>query len=484
MCACAKGLLAAALVSFGLPVDQRARRLGCPGSYLVCFSNADAPVLLDDDVAAMKASVDVGRNLILSYKMMLDFYGMVLLDVETGAVGRSPRYRERYYATLETRSHNHLRVCRIMSCFSVLGFRHYKQPLYDFLAGEVAAGALRLSQHTLGMFRTYIEEGSAAYLRYSEVKLPGDHSPHVLFRSVVGPHVCDGHPAPGVCAAGSAAAETSHGCGGGSAGGVTSADSDRRPDAKLEDSQRTESMSTDGDSPTGDDMDDGGTMQSPLEASHSAATIVLPTTVLTVAHAGEASDDTSVGLAQPHHDGHDTAGQVTESKQVDATGSDAADPEQQRAAKPSDVEHAPLTTVADELNTAGPGDPIVARSQTTESSGVAIEEGPSSEPPVSARSPLGDSTHQQESKEVVVGVTAVAAPVPADALICSGEATMASPSESHDDTVCRPGATTVTAPFPVRTDQHDAMDDGGSDDGRSARTVSDAAPSLPASLQL
>jgi hypothetical protein len=43
----------------------------------------------------------------------------------SGEVRRSHDYRERYHATLETRSHNHLRVCRILSCFSALGFRQY-----------------------------------------------------------------------------------------------------------------------------------------------------------------------------------------------------------------------------------------------------------------------------------------------------------------------------------------------------------------------
>ena len=38
----------------------------------------------------MKGSVEVGRALIKSYQMMLDFYGMVLVDQASGAVRFPP----------------------------------------------------------------------------------------------------------------------------------------------------------------------------------------------------------------------------------------------------------------------------------------------------------------------------------------------------------------------------------------------------------
>ena len=99
-------------------------------------------------------------------------------------VARSPNFAARYREALELRSHNHLRVCRILSCFSVLGFRRYKLPLVRHLEAEVRAGVLHLSPSTMHMFATYINEDSAAYLKYSEVKLPGDHTDHVVFAAL------------------------------------------------------------------------------------------------------------------------------------------------------------------------------------------------------------------------------------------------------------------------------------------------------------
>jgi L-rhamnose isomerase len=47
-------------------------------------SNSDALPLTDDDVTQMKASDVVAAELITNYRIMLDFYGMVLVDARTG----------------------------------------------------------------------------------------------------------------------------------------------------------------------------------------------------------------------------------------------------------------------------------------------------------------------------------------------------------------------------------------------------------------
>jgi Opioid growth factor receptor (OGFr) conserved region len=109
----------------------------------------------------------------------------------TGEVCRGGKdYKLRYQETLESRTHNHLRVCRILSSFSVLGFRRYKAPLVHFLQEEAGfvegerlgkTRALKLSPHALRMFGTYLDEESKEYLMYSGVQLPGDHADHVLF---------------------------------------------------------------------------------------------------------------------------------------------------------------------------------------------------------------------------------------------------------------------------------------------------------------
>jgi hypothetical protein len=62
--------------------------------------------------------------------------------------------------------------------------------------------------HTMlscGPSRTYIDEASAAYLTYSGVKLPGDHTPHILFAAggpLAGPGIAVAAPAAAVAAEG------------------------------------------------------------------------------------------------------------------------------------------------------------------------------------------------------------------------------------------------------------------------------------------
>ena len=45
---------------------------------------------------AMQESPAVLERVVLSYRMMLDFYGLVLVDLDTGLLARSERYQERY----------------------------------------------------------------------------------------------------------------------------------------------------------------------------------------------------------------------------------------------------------------------------------------------------------------------------------------------------------------------------------------------------
>lgn len=60
-----------------------------------------------------------------SYEMMLDFYGMQLVNAETGAVARSSDWRARFRNIVDRR-HNFLRITRILKSLSYLGLDHYK----------------------------------------------------------------------------------------------------------------------------------------------------------------------------------------------------------------------------------------------------------------------------------------------------------------------------------------------------------------------
>ncbi|KAM8867163.1 opioid growth factor receptor-like [Synchiropus picturatus] len=79
---------------------------------------------------------DVAReNLLESYKLMLDFYGIKLLNDETGAVTRADNWKERF-ENLNRHTHNNLRITRILKCLGTLGFAHYQAPLVHFFLEE------------------------------------------------------------------------------------------------------------------------------------------------------------------------------------------------------------------------------------------------------------------------------------------------------------------------------------------------------------
>jgi len=72
-----------------------------------------------------------------SYKLILDFYGMELLDQQKGTIGRSTGFATRYRETLILRSHNHLRMRRILMHLNNVGLRAYAIELVRHLEKEI-----------------------------------------------------------------------------------------------------------------------------------------------------------------------------------------------------------------------------------------------------------------------------------------------------------------------------------------------------------
>jgi hypothetical protein len=58
--------------------------------------NFKAQPLQPHEIAEMKEDSGVIQRIKSSYELMLDFYGMCLLDFETGLLGRSEGYAARY----------------------------------------------------------------------------------------------------------------------------------------------------------------------------------------------------------------------------------------------------------------------------------------------------------------------------------------------------------------------------------------------------
>ncbi|KAM9785981.1 opioid growth factor receptor [Neosynchiropus ocellatus] len=97
--------------------------------------NYMATELTKKEIEAFKNSEDAKRRLVESYELMLGFYGIRLVNKETGEVKRAENWKERF-GNLERNMHNNLRITRILKSLGELGFEHYQAPLVRFFLEE------------------------------------------------------------------------------------------------------------------------------------------------------------------------------------------------------------------------------------------------------------------------------------------------------------------------------------------------------------
>ncbi|XP_065190135.1 uncharacterized protein LOC135821007 [Sycon ciliatum] len=99
--------------------------------------NWSAQALQADEAKAITGDPVSRGRLLKSYKMMLNFYGLKLIDEQTGEVGRAGDWKSRY-ANLLTHTHNYLRITRIIKCLGEMpGMQLYQAPLVAHLVEEV-----------------------------------------------------------------------------------------------------------------------------------------------------------------------------------------------------------------------------------------------------------------------------------------------------------------------------------------------------------
>ncbi|KAM8756737.1 opioid growth factor receptor-like [Acanthopagrus schlegelii] len=97
--------------------------------------NYEASPLTKEEIQGFLNNSTMKENLLKSYTLMLDFYGIKLCDEGTGEVKRAHNWRERFN-NLDNHSHNNLRITRILKCLGNLGYAHYQAPLVHFFLEE------------------------------------------------------------------------------------------------------------------------------------------------------------------------------------------------------------------------------------------------------------------------------------------------------------------------------------------------------------
>merc|ERR1711972_385845 len=63
--------------------------------------------------------------MIQSYRLALDFFGFALVDVGSGELTRTPAYQARF-ANLNSKSHNYLRITRILKWLGEFNVIHFQ----------------------------------------------------------------------------------------------------------------------------------------------------------------------------------------------------------------------------------------------------------------------------------------------------------------------------------------------------------------------
>ncbi|CAN7941749.1 unnamed protein product [Ixodes hexagonus] len=99
-------------------------------------SNPACQQLQLHEAQSMRQDPVVQGRLLRSYKMMLDFFGLALLDGVKGAVDKAPHWESRFL-NLNRSLHNSLRITRILKSLGEVGLEHLKYPLVEFLLKQV-----------------------------------------------------------------------------------------------------------------------------------------------------------------------------------------------------------------------------------------------------------------------------------------------------------------------------------------------------------
>ena len=134
------------------------------------------------EIVAINKDKAVQTRFRRSYEVMLDFFGMKLVDRNTGKIARSADYKDRYH-NLNTSSHNYLRITRILKCLGEVGFEHFKMPWIEFFMDEVYVQrelpncSTSLKDYWMKTLRSPEQRAQVAQLRDKLIAEHGDVKP-------------------------------------------------------------------------------------------------------------------------------------------------------------------------------------------------------------------------------------------------------------------------------------------------------------------
>ncbi|KAL6063099.1 Opioid growth factor receptor [Balamuthia mandrillaris] len=144
-------------------------------------TNRNSFALSKKEANLIREDLGSAFRVLKSFRLMLNFYGMRLVDLHSGQIARTEEWEERY-ENLNRLTHNNLRISRILISLGELGFGRYKKPWLKHFEEEMEKGLLR-NCHT--PYRRYwrmlaYEEDSEAYVAKTKEE-PEDRTESVFF---------------------------------------------------------------------------------------------------------------------------------------------------------------------------------------------------------------------------------------------------------------------------------------------------------------
>ncbi|XP_006821062.1 uncharacterized protein LOC102805320 [Saccoglossus kowalevskii] len=98
--------------------------------------NSQAQELQLHEAKAICEDKKAHERVLKSYEMMLDFYGMKLVNKDTGEIERAKHWEKRYQ-NLNWSMHNYLRITRILKSLGEFRYEHLQAPFVQFVLKEV-----------------------------------------------------------------------------------------------------------------------------------------------------------------------------------------------------------------------------------------------------------------------------------------------------------------------------------------------------------
>ncbi|XP_034754181.1 opioid growth factor receptor-like protein 1 [Etheostoma cragini] len=116
--------------------------------------NFYAHELTQEEIKEFQSTREAKRRFLAAYSLMLDFYGIKLLD-KSGNVARASNWLERFQHLNESQ-HNYLRITRILKSLGELGYEAFKAPLVRlFLEESLCRNTLPNMQHSILEYFVY-----------------------------------------------------------------------------------------------------------------------------------------------------------------------------------------------------------------------------------------------------------------------------------------------------------------------------------------